>query len=143
MKRSCIILVSLCFIGSSFAKEYNAYWLCANKHLQEIQSTANVQGKNINLFVNYNNLQDGSLHFSKIDASKVDIPAALEHGNYIMLGNKGEWMLNCVGQVIKDSNSSQPRLVFDVSHNAFGCQLVPKGCEASDIVLLNTKSTPG
>lgn len=127
------------FAANLYAKEYPAYWLCADQKLQSIPSQASFKGKTVDLFVNYNNLQDGSLHFSKVTLSKVDIPQSLEQGNYIMLGGKGEWPMNCVGQVVKDNTNKSSQLLFDVRRNAFGCPLVPQGCEANKLALLDHK----
>jgi len=136
MIKGVFFTILLLIVGDTFAKEYSTYWLCADHHLEPLKSQGDFKGKPLNLFINFNNLQDGSLHYSRVNDSKVTIPLAMEQGNYLLLGGKGDWEMNCVGQIVKEADN-EPKVIFDVSRNAFGCPLVPQGCEANTLALLS------
>jgi len=114
------------------AQPVKVYWRCANKHLEVVEHQTTIKGQKIDLYVNYQATNDKGLNDGPISKKgMVDLPNDVANDAYIMLGVKGQWFMNCVGQIIQSPHHPQPKLVFDVSKNAYGCPLIPQSCQAS------------
>lgn len=122
-----IVLLLLIVVKLSYATVYPVYWRCANNQLIAVNPQVTIENKRMDLYVNYNALQSKAPDSSPLQAEHtVNIPAILARGNFIMLGAKDDWQMNCVGQLV--SNQSGKQVIFDVNGNAATCPLIPKGC---------------
>lgn len=129
MPRTSLLLVAALLCASVNAQSVKVFWKCADKHLIALEHLATLNGKKIDLFLNYATTQQKGMHYSAIDEkSMANLPDAIDVGSYIMLGIKGQWFMNCVGQIAHKPHYKQHKLIFDVSTNAFGCPLIPKNC---------------
>ncbi|WP_133140703.1 hypothetical protein [Legionella genomosp. 1] len=136
MKRILVLTFAL-LSGITHAQEFKIFWRCADTHLEAIESQANLNGKLSDLYINYASPGNNSFNFSPVSKkSLVELPKEVVHGNYLMLGIKGEWLMNCVGQVVVSPNYHYPKVVFDAGKNAYGCPLIPKNCAGEGSVVL-------
>lgn len=126
------------FSTQLMAQEFKVFWRCADNHLEAVEPQSNYKGRAIDLYINYAKKND-ALNYSAINKqSMVELPQDLQHGDYLMLGDKGEWLMNCVGQIVVSEHYPYPKVVFDVQKNAFSCPLIPADCaEKKDLVLVD------
>jgi len=132
MKKLLAIVVLFMMTQVVQAQQVKVYWRCANKHLEVVDHQTTIKGQKIALYVNYQATNENGLNDSPISkTSMVELPNDVASDAYIMLGVKGQWFMNCVGQIVQSPHHPQPKLVFDVSKNAYSCPLIPKSCQAS------------
>lgn len=128
-----LAITVMCIGTVATAQEVKVYWRCGDGHFHAVEQDAKLKGTAIKLYVNYSLTTENGMRYSPISKqATAQLPESVEKGSYIMLGNKGQWLMNCVGQVIEREHFKRAKLIFDVSKNAYGCPLIPKGCAAKD-----------
>ncbi|MDI9819477.1 MULTISPECIES: hypothetical protein [unclassified Legionella] len=129
MRKSALVLVLLFLSIVSYADKYKVFWRCADGHLEAIEPHENNADKEIQLVLNYMPKSGKEFSFSPIDSkSLADLPAWLNHEDFLMLGSKNRLYMVCVGQVVLSPHYPQGKVVFDARRNAYGCPLIPEGC---------------
>lgn len=129
MKFSMIAILSLLSMTKVYADDYKAFWRCTDGHLEAIEKQAVLNDEKVDLFINYIQAVSTTLRSAPISLkSVVDLPSHFNQDNFVSLGLKDQWFLNCVGQVVLNPNYPEGKLVFDVKRNSYSCPLIPESC---------------
>ncbi|KTC94174.1 hypothetical protein [Legionella erythra] len=130
MKTALSAFILTIFSAWAFADDYKAYWRCEDGHLEAMEAHAKLNGQDTPLYIHYQSTKQTALESTPISLrSLVSMPVSTQHSDFVVLGSKRQWLLNCVGEVHHNPVYHHGNLIFNVARNAYSCPLIPQECQ--------------
>ncbi|QRN04178.1 hypothetical protein GH742_10000 [Legionella sp. MW5194] len=134
MKIALSAIVLTVFSSWAYADDYKVYWRCLDGHLEAMEAHAKLNGEETPLYIHYQSTKQPAWQSTPISLrSLASLPVNTQNGDFVVLGNKKQWLLNCVGEVHHNPVYHHGNVIFSVTRNAYSCPLIPPECQAKPV----------